>query len=310
MYGETTGERAPSPRVSVLMPVYNVARYLPEAVESILDQTFGDFEFVIVDDGSTDDSLAILKRYAEQDARIYLIEQENTGATVALSRGLRKCSGFYLARMDADDIAFPERLAKQVTFLDANPDVLACGTGVASIDPLGVPLRVSPEIYCAHDEIFRSLMRGNGQAMMHPTLMARQSALETVGGYDDQYRTAQDLDLFLRLGEVGTLANLPEVLLKYRHHLSSANYAKQRMQVENKRLLLLAAHARQGLSAPPEIEAAESPRKPCEFLRGWGWNALEQGCRVAACKHALGSLRRCPLSWQTWKLLACCLRGY
>jgi glycosyltransferase involved in cell wall biosynthesis len=122
------------PAISVLMPVYNTERYVAEAVESILAQTFRNFEFLIIDDGSTDRSLSILKRYAERDPRIYLVSRPNTGYVIALNEMLAMARGEFIARIDADDIALPERFEVQVAYLREHPEVVCLGSKVQFID--------------------------------------------------------------------------------------------------------------------------------------------------------------------------------
>src|SRR5688572_12730012 len=128
-----------SPTVSCVMTVYNTAPYLREAVESILGQTFTDFEFIIIDDGSTDASPQILSDYAERDARIRLVSRPNTGIVKAANEGIGLSRGKYLARMDSDDVALPHRFATQVKYLDEHPDCVLVGSAAMFIDPYGVP---------------------------------------------------------------------------------------------------------------------------------------------------------------------------
>ncbi len=130
----------PTPSISVLMPVYNTERYVAEAIESILAQTFGDFEFIIVNDGSTDDSLAILRRYEQQDQRIRLITRPNTGIVGALNDGLALARAELVARMDADDVSLPERLGKQRDFMSSHPGCVAMSTAYTIMDPDGLEM--------------------------------------------------------------------------------------------------------------------------------------------------------------------------
>ena len=134
--------RMNAPLISVCMPVYNAKRYLGEAVESILSQTFRDFEFLIIDDGSTDRSLAILQRYAAQDARIRLSSEPNAGYVVRLNEMLHQARGDLIARMDADDVALPERFARQVEFLRSHPEVDVVGGAHENIDSKGHLLNI------------------------------------------------------------------------------------------------------------------------------------------------------------------------
>src|SRR5215204_6221112 len=125
------------PTVSVIMPAYNAKRYVAQTIRSVLAQTFGDFEFIIVDDGSTDGTLPILQRVANEDARLVVISRPNTGIVAALNDGIAKARGEFLARMDADDVCLPERFAKQVLYLREHPECVGVGTFVETIDPYG-----------------------------------------------------------------------------------------------------------------------------------------------------------------------------
>jgi glycosyltransferase involved in cell wall biosynthesis len=183
------------PRVSVALPVHNCERYVAEAIESILAQTFTDFEFLIVDDGSTDGSLAILQRYAARDQRIQLVSRPNTGYLVALNEMLARARGEYVARMDADDIALPERFDHQIRYLEDHPECVMVGSRVTLIDPDGAPIMVMGEAL-THEEIDNALMMAQGQLVYHPVVMFRRQVVLDLGGYRPEYYTTEDLDLF------------------------------------------------------------------------------------------------------------------
>jgi glycosyltransferase involved in cell wall biosynthesis len=137
-----------TPKISVAMSVFNGEEYLRAAIDSILAQTFSDFEFIIVDDGSTDRSAAIVRGY--DDPRFVLLSQENRGVAAALNHAMSRARGEYIARQDADDVSLPERFAQQVQWLEAHPEVSALGTGAVLIDPQGRPFsRVNPSVYAA-----------------------------------------------------------------------------------------------------------------------------------------------------------------
>lgn len=213
------------PRVTVLMPVHEGERYLREAVDSILRQTFGDFELLAVDDGSRDRTYEILSSY--RDRRIHVRRHtRNEGLIASLNEGLDLAAGEYVARMDADDVAHPERLARQVRFLDAQPDIAAVGTGVRNFGAAtdSWTLRHEPAAIRAR-LLFET-------ALSHPTVMLRASALERLGiRYDPEYPLAEDYQLFVELAERAALANLPETLLHYRFHggqTSATNAEQQR----------------------------------------------------------------------------------
>ena len=160
-----------TPKVSVLMPVYNAAPFLGEAIETVLTQTFGDFEFIIVDDGSTDGSSDLVHSYAGQDARIHPIYQEhNQGIVKVLNIGLDACTGDFVARMDADDVALPDRLALQLQGLAKNPKLGALGGALTYIDESGKELGV-----IRHCTLQASRLAGN--PLLHPTVMLRRSVL-------------------------------------------------------------------------------------------------------------------------------------
>ena len=202
------------PKMSVLMSVYNGARYLRIAVDSVLGQTFEDFEFIIVDDGSTDDSIEILSAY--DDPRIRLISnEENIGLTRSLNIGLEIARGDYVARMDPDDICVPERFERQVEYLDSSRKVGVIGSQMTVINEVGTPLRTF-EVPTSHSMIVWTLFFK--RAFGHPSVMMRKSIVESVGGYDESYRYAQDYGLWIRLLGVTQFASMPEVLVLYRTH--------------------------------------------------------------------------------------------
>jgi glycosyltransferase involved in cell wall biosynthesis len=217
-----------APRVSVLMPVYNGERDLRSAIDSVLAQTFGDFEFLIVDDGSSDGSLAIVSGY--RDPRIRVLPLERSGFAAALDRGLDEARGEFVARMDADDVCLPDRLALQVAFMDAHPQIGISGTDVRTLTP-GTPSRrwtfpTDPAVIRA------GLLFEPGLA--HPTVISRRAWLDRHGlRYDASYPRVEDWDFWRRAAEHFDLGNLPRVLLEYRVHesrMSSRHGDEQRRE--------------------------------------------------------------------------------
>src|SRR6056297_42872 len=291
-----------SPRVSVLLPVYNGGAYLEAAVQSLLGQTFGDFEILTINDGSKDGSVATLERLAREDARIRVISRENRGLVATLNEGMARARGEYLARMDADDLALPERIARQVAFLDAHPEVVAVGTRTLLVDAEGWPLRPFAE-QTGHAEIDAAHIAGRGGAIVHPSAMIRADALRAIGGYDDRYPHAEDLDLFLRLAEIGRLANLPEILFHYRQQPHSIGHKHRDTQRESAHAALIAAHERRGL-AMEEVAVRSNPaRSTAATHRRFAWWAQMAGHRGTAWKHALRAVRHGPLDAENIKLL-------
>ena len=189
------------------MTVYNGMPYLHEAVESIRAQSLSDFRFVIVDDGSTDGTAPYLARLAEDDRRVTIITQRNTGTAGAANHGLKHVATEFVARMDADDIAMADRLEKQLVYMKANPDVGLAGSQVAPIGEKGVGS--SLQLPCSHDEIFPAMMQGM-HGLAHSSVIIRTALLKKLGGYWSK-KLIDDWDMMLRVGEVSKLANLDAV---------------------------------------------------------------------------------------------------
>lgn len=214
-----------APRVSILLPMHNAARFLRPALDSILAQTFGDWELIVIDDASTDDSLSIVRDY--DDNRLRLLRNENNvGIAASLNRGWDDARGELIARMDADDISLPERLAKQVSYMQAQPDVAVCGALALDIDEQGE--LVAPRIV-PHGR-FVQLFFWRPSPIIHPLAMIRNRA---EWRYDAGVQTAQDFDLWLRIGRRHRLDNLPEVLLHYRVHPGSVSARRGSEQLQS-----------------------------------------------------------------------------
>lgn len=298
-----------APVVSVLMPVYNARLYLRRTVDSILAQTFTDFEFIIIDDGSTDGSTEILRRYAASDARIRLVSRPNTGYVVALNEAIGLAGGRYLARMDADDLAMPDRLALQARFLDEHPDHVLIGGVCDFIDEEDRFLRRSMTIF-GNEENQRHALKGS-TTLIHPTWMMRRDAVAKVGLYDPSLMPAEDIDLMLRLGEIGRIDNLPQILLRYRMHDQSVSSRKHQQQLRCMRTAVERAVARRGIAMPElnnsEFRATGDRQSKCKLKLTYGWWAFESGERRTALIYALKALRIKPWSGGAWDLLKCAL---
>lgn len=197
------------------MPVRDGMPFLPQSTSSILGQSFLDFEFIIVDDGSKDGTLEFLRDLEERDHRVRIVARPSCGIASALEAGRALARGRFVARMDADDISHPDRIALQVDYLQQNPSVVALGSQVRIVDKFGKQLKigqfpVTPAACSDHLE--------RGSPFCHPAVMMRADALEKSGGYRTQFEPAEDMDLWLRLSLLGTFANLDVVLLNYRRH--------------------------------------------------------------------------------------------
>lgn len=207
------GKSMNRPKVTVLMPVYNAKNYVREAVDSILNQTFRNFELLIINDGSVDTTQSILSSYKDPRIRI-ITHKKNMGIVRCLNEGLSLAQSTYIARMDADDIALPSRLEKQVAFMDKHPGIAVCGTWLKAIFDTKSEIWKVP---VSHNEI-QSLMLFH-DAVFHPTVMMR---IEIIKKYNFQYKTtypyAEDYELWLRMMGRSRFANTPEVLLLHRIH--------------------------------------------------------------------------------------------
>lgn len=241
-----TPDLGQSPRVTVLMPVYNGEKYLREAIESILGQTFRDYEFLIVNDGSTDRSAEIIGSYL--DPRIRLVHNgTNSGLIFTLNRGLELAQGAFVARMDCDDISLPERLAKQVAFMDSHPEIGICG---AWFRKFGTRKNKVVRWQTAPDAIRCGLLF---DAMVgHPTVMMRSELLRKFGlRYDPDYKNAEDFELWARAAEYCTIANIGEVLLLYRVHPAQVTQKQSTGQWETAGKVRVTQLNRMGIDPSP-----------------------------------------------------------
>lgn len=217
--------------ISVIMPAYNSALFIKEAIDSILSQTFSAFEFIIINDGSEDDTENMILSY--QDDRIkYLKLESNHGNYHARNQGLKMSKGEYIAVMDADDIAFQNRLKVQKSFLDENTDVLGIGTDFL--------FRINGEKYnqlISYEEIKLMLLRRN--CFMHSSLMIRKSIIEELNGYNEIYKYSSDYDLICRIANRGQIRNISTVLMIYRWHpmqISQCKHSEQLLYAKKVRL--------------------------------------------------------------------------
>lgn len=297
--------------VSVLMSVYNSERYIAQAVESILNQTYSNFEFVIIDDGSTDRTPQMLDTYAANDPRIRLIHRENRGIPKTRNELLALAQGELIAVMDSDDIALPNRLAAQVAFLQAHPTVVWVGGAFELIDHenryltcIGMPT--------SNAEIQRLLEEGH-TSFLHPGAMIRKSAIQLVGGYDEALSTAHDLDLWLKLSEVGELANLDQPVVQYRIHPDSICDRNQDKVLHEVQTAFDRAWQRRGMTT--RFQATKvcgwrpngEPGSRHEFMLKYGWWGFNNRHRDTARHYGLRAIATNPLDLEGWKLLACAI---
>lgn len=217
-----------NPKISVLMPVYNAEKYLGVALQSILDQSFRDFEFIIIDDGSTDNSLRIIKEYAVKDKRIVVLRSDkNLRTTKTLNKGLRLAKGKYVVRMDADDWSYPDRLQKQFEFMEKHKEVGVSGGAIEVCDRNLKVLNVRK--YPISDSEARKIIF-RYSPFAHPATIWIKAMLDKVGGYNENIPLSQDYELYFRIGKICKFANLDSVLLKLRVHDDSSSIIRGRYQ--------------------------------------------------------------------------------
>lgn len=295
-----------SPRLSVVMTVYNGENYIEAAVQSILSQDISDIPILIVNDGSTDTSGRILAQIAKQNPHIRVFNQENRGIPESVNELFGMVSTEYVTRMDADDISLPGRFSRQIAYLDAHPEIDVLGAHALYIDSDGRPIYV-PKLPLEHDEIDTANLRG-ACSFIQSSVMMRSAIVRRVGGYDPHYRAAQDLDFWLRAAEHGRLANLPDVLLKYRITQSGVSGRNVSRQAE------LAAHAcrsawrRRGLPDQPLPTTHWRPLATksslYKFALQWGWQAWNAGNQATARHFFRHAIRLAPFSREAWTALA------
>lgn len=288
------------------MPVFNAERFLIEAVESILIQSFTDFEFIIINDGSTDASLSILRHYEQKDHRIHLISHENSGLVKTRNELLQEAGCELVAWADSDDISYPYRLRMQVDCFLKNPAAVWCRAGLRLIDEDGWPINT----------IRVAEIGSTCVAMM------RREACLAVGGFREELIVCEDRDMELRMLDRGEVVIVDEILIDYRQHLKSTCNSLRLVVPEYFKLVdRLAEERRTNINGLDALQRGENidgllpenkhaPEPAWATHSRWAWWALAEGNVKTARKHALYAVKSNPTARETWKLLACSLRGY
>ncbi|OYX21517.1 MAG: hypothetical protein B7Z04_02805 [Rhodobacterales bacterium 32-66-9] len=292
--------------LSVLMPVYDCDQFVQAAIDSILNQTFRDFEFIIIDDGSKDRTAEIVEAAAARDPRIRVISRENRGIVPSLNEALEQATGTLVARMDGDDISLPDRFSRQVAYLQANPECGLVGTQIMFMDPDGRPIAPMPNPL-GHDEIVARMMIGR-EGISHPTVLFRREVAQSINGYSDRFKHAEDIDFFLRMAEATRVANMPELLLHYRQHPKSIGRTQSEAQAAAHYRAICEAASRTGAPMPKEIERQAVGDATDDHIR-WAWWALRSGQMPSARFYARKVLAARPLSLDSWRLSFCVMRG-
>jgi glycosyltransferase involved in cell wall biosynthesis len=297
------------PRVTVLMAVYNAERFLREAVDSVLGQTFTDFELLVVDDGSTDSTLNILEEYSDVRVRVIALP-ENQKLVNARNVGVREARGGLIACMDGDDVAEPGRLEKQVAYMNAHPGVVLLGTGFVWVDAEG---RAFEETRFSHENSILQEKLLLGSQFCTSSIMMRTDAVRRVGGFRALAGwVAEDYDLWLRLAETGGIANLPDLLLRYRVHegqLSTSRLVDMRRAANTYRAL--AKQRRAGLEEDLEQAKRSAECSEVELRRAVRADFLTWASRYFAMRRPAAALKLIaqaawvlPLHSETWLEIA------
>jgi len=238
------------------MSCYNASRWLREAGDSVLAQTFEDFEFILVDDGSTDDTWDVIQSYRERDERVVAICKKNTGLADSLNVGISQAKGAWIARLDADDVCEQTRLQEQVSYVRGNPAIILLGTGCVEIDERGDAVRT--HIYpSAHPTLVRHLVRVQ-RFFPHSSAFYSRNAVRRQGGYRTRIRRAEDWDLWLRLSEHGQLGCIERPLVRIRKHEGQISHDEfGRRQISDSRAGIVSYLLRRGgLSDPVDGDEA------------------------------------------------------
>ena len=222
----TNNENLMTPKVSVIIATYNRANYIHEAIDSVLKQSYSNWEIVIIDDASEDTTGEIVRKYREKDPRIfYYKNQKNLGIAKTRNKGLELARGEYIAPLDSDDIWLDkDKLKKQVEFLDANPDYAMLGGGIMHIDAQSKPIK--KVLFPVYDSVIRNIIL-QFNPFAQSTLLFRKSAALEVGGYSTEYKVADDYDLWLKIGMKYKFTNIPQVLSGYRIHGGNITHTKR-----------------------------------------------------------------------------------
>lgn len=244
------------PLVSVVMPVYNGAAWLREASESILKQSYRNFELIIVDDGSTDATPIILKALAVSDDRVYPLSKPNSGIADSLNYGVRHARGQWICRIDADDIAEFDRIETQVALAGTSSTVVLIGSDMISMDATGLPLK-RYNYPTEHGKLLKNLLEG-GKFFPHSSAFFRKDAFLDVGGYRSRISKAEDHDLWLRLAQVGKINSIAKPLVRYRLHDAQISYLDKGLrQAMDRAIAVIGYHLRASGRPDPVDQTAE-----------------------------------------------------
>ena len=288
----------------MLLPVWNGERFLEQAMESILRQTFSSFELIVIDDGSSDRSAAIAEEVASADQRVRVLRRPHDGLSATLNAGIAAARGEYIARMDADDISLPDRLQKQVAYLDAHPACVAAGTWIEVTDEAARHIGLKT-FARTHDAISAALLRGVS-AIAHPTVVVRRDILRDAGGYDARRYPSEDLDLWFRLAEEGELANLGEALLQHRRHREATGVFEREKMKAMALTICNEARTKRGMRPHRGTPILAFRNADARYHFECARTALIAGSHLTAFRHAAATIVAEPDRLYGYAALAAC----
>jgi len=264
-------EKQQAPEITVLMSCYNGSRWLDEAIKSVLNQTFDNFEFIIVDDGSLDNSLSIIKHHSEKDSRIVVITKSNTGLADSLNVGIGQARGEWIARLDADDICEPNRLEKQLALAKDDPRLVFIGSGLLEIDENGNGVKSFK--YPEHHALLVKNLYSARKFPPHSSAMYRTNVVREMGGYRPRIKRAEDCDLWMRMSESGELGAIKEPLVRIRKHAGQISHdeAGRRQKVDSR--VAMTSYWLRRLGFPDPVAADDIM---FESFHGWVADRLSQ----------------------------------
>lgn len=285
------------PQVSVVLPVKDGAAFLAEAIDSVLGQSLDDLELIIVDDGSVDDSPTIAARAAERDPRVIVTHSSGSGVAAALNTGIALASSAWIGRLDADDVALPQRFARHLELAAGRDDVVAWAGWAEAVDVQGHPISAMYQGPLTEEEFRRQHAAGQLRPI-HTTMMISRIALERVGGYDPTVDRAQDIELWDRLGELGIILTVPEVVTRVRVHADSATSRNLAGTLQVHRFVAARRRARkQGTDLTFDaFRRAEGAQGPVRSLPRRMGVAARERYRAAGVAYAAG---------RRWQALRC-----
>lgn len=276
------------------MPVYNGERWLRESIPSVLDQTFDEFELLIIDDGSTDATSRILDDYASRDARIRVLSQENHGIVDTLNRALREARYDWVARLDADDLAYPNRLERQLAFVQEHPDLAACGSFAHYINADGALIGETRNPFTTRARVEQEIAAGRMIYFLHPSMMLRRDKILDLGGYREEFPLSHDVDLWNRVAEARhkVLAQ-PEFLVAYRIHDYGMTRRSFRRLAEELRWSELCARQRRRRESEPSLDQFRAAMRRTPLPRrfnSWREDTAFVGYKTATAARARGGM--------------------